>query len=154
MAEGSGLYCGRTAMGTSAQGRSRAGWAELKAAVGGLVCSGHVLHGYPPSPATTFHACSKASQESPGRGTTSQHSRSDCDSTILASRRRQDGRDGRERHCVFSVDKLLNHVQGTISGVAAVYQHGQFLAERKAALEAWGRRITPSPLIATSLVSA
>jgi len=34
-------------------------------------------------------------------------------------------------------DRLLNHVQGTISGVAAVYQRQQFLAERKAALEAW-----------------
>ncbi len=34
-------------------------------------------------------------------------------------------------------DRLLNHVQGTISGVAAVYQRGEFLAERKAALEAW-----------------
>jgi len=34
-------------------------------------------------------------------------------------------------------DRLLNHVRGTISGVAAVYQRQQFLAERKAALEAW-----------------
>ena len=34
-------------------------------------------------------------------------------------------------------DRLLNHVQGTISGVAAVYQRAEFLAERKAALEAW-----------------
>jgi integrase len=34
-------------------------------------------------------------------------------------------------------DRLLNHVTGTISGVAAVYQRGEFLAERKAALEAW-----------------
>ncbi len=38
-------------------------------------------------------------------------------------------------------DRLLNHVQGTISGVAAVYQRGEFLAERKAALEAWYRVI-------------
>ncbi len=34
-------------------------------------------------------------------------------------------------------DKLLNHVTGTIRGVAAVYQRAEFLAERKAALEAW-----------------
>ena len=34
-------------------------------------------------------------------------------------------------------DRLLNYVTGTISGVAAVYQRGEFLAERKAALEAW-----------------
>lgn len=39
-------------------------------------------------------------------------------------------------------DKLLNHVQGTISGVAAVYQRGQFLAERKAALEAWADQVS------------
>ena len=37
-------------------------------------------------------------------------------------------------------DRLLNHVQGTISGVAAVYQRGEFLAERKAALEVWAAR--------------
>ena len=34
-------------------------------------------------------------------------------------------------------DKLLNHVTGTIRGVAAVYQRAEFLPERKAALEAW-----------------
>ncbi len=34
-------------------------------------------------------------------------------------------------------DRLLNHVRGTISGVAAVYQRQEFLAERRAALEAW-----------------
>jgi integrase len=35
-------------------------------------------------------------------------------------------------------DKILNHQTGTISGVAAVYQRHQFLAERKDALEQWG----------------
>jgi integrase len=35
-------------------------------------------------------------------------------------------------------DRLLNHVTGTISGVAAVYQRAEFLTERKAALDAWG----------------
>jgi len=39
-------------------------------------------------------------------------------------------------------DRLLNHVQGTISGVAAVYQRQQFLAERKAALEAWAAHVS------------
>ncbi|HEY0204443.1 MAG TPA: site-specific integrase [Acetobacteraceae bacterium] len=38
-------------------------------------------------------------------------------------------------------DRLLNHVQGTISGVAAVYQRQQFLAERKAALEVWAGHV-------------
>jgi hypothetical protein len=35
-------------------------------------------------------------------------------------------------------DKILNHQAGTISGVAAVYQRHDFLAERKEALEMWG----------------
>jgi integrase len=38
-------------------------------------------------------------------------------------------------------DRLLNHVGGTISGVAAVYQRSEFLAERRAALDAWGAHI-------------
>jgi len=35
-------------------------------------------------------------------------------------------------------DKILNHQSGTISGVAAVYQRHEFLAERQEALERWG----------------
>jgi hypothetical protein len=38
-------------------------------------------------------------------------------------------------------DRLLNHVSGTISGVAAVYQRSEFLPERKAALEAWAAHL-------------
>lgn len=38
-------------------------------------------------------------------------------------------------------DRLLNHVQGTIQGVAAIYQRHDFLPERKAALEAWARHV-------------
>ncbi len=38
-------------------------------------------------------------------------------------------------------DRLLNHVGGTINGVAAVYQRAEFLAERKAALEAWATHV-------------
>ncbi len=38
-------------------------------------------------------------------------------------------------------DKILNHQAGTISGVAAVYQRHDFLAERKTALEIWGVHI-------------
>jgi integrase len=38
-------------------------------------------------------------------------------------------------------DKILNHQSGTISGVAAVYQRHQFLAERKEALERWGSHV-------------
>jgi integrase len=38
-------------------------------------------------------------------------------------------------------DRLLNHVAGTISGVAAVYQRAEFLPERKAALDAWAAHV-------------
>ena len=38
-------------------------------------------------------------------------------------------------------DKILNHQSGTISGVAAVYQRHEFLAERQAALDLWGAHV-------------
>jgi integrase len=38
-------------------------------------------------------------------------------------------------------DKILNHQAGTISGVAAVYQRHEFLAERQEALERWGTHV-------------
>jgi len=38
-------------------------------------------------------------------------------------------------------DKLLNHAQGRISGVAAIYQRHEFLAEREAALGAWAAHV-------------
>jgi integrase len=38
-------------------------------------------------------------------------------------------------------DKVLNHKSGTISGVAAVYQRHEFLAERQEALERWGTHV-------------
>ncbi|UFN49403.1 tyrosine-type recombinase/integrase [Roseomonas sp. OT10] len=38
-------------------------------------------------------------------------------------------------------DRLLNHVTGAIQGVAAVYQRHDFLAERKTALDAWGKHV-------------
>jgi hypothetical protein len=40
-------------------------------------------------------------------------------------------------------DKILNHQSGTISGVAAVYQRHEFLAERRAALELVGSPCRP-----------
>jgi integrase len=49
-------------------------------------------------------------------------------------------------------DKILNHQSGTISGVAAVYQKHEFLAERKVALEQWGRHV--SDVIASSSQSS
>jgi integrase len=38
-------------------------------------------------------------------------------------------------------DRLLNHVTGSIMGVAAVYQRQEFLPERKAALERWAEYV-------------
>jgi integrase len=38
-------------------------------------------------------------------------------------------------------DKILNHQAGTISGVAAVYQRHDFLAQRRAALDLWGAHV-------------
>ena len=38
-------------------------------------------------------------------------------------------------------DKILNHQTGTISGVAAVYQRHEFLAERRDALDRWGNHV-------------
>jgi hypothetical protein len=51
------------------------------------------------------------------------------------------------------VDRILNHVSGTIRGVAAVYNRHAYLEERKAALEAGGRyveglvRATPANVV-------
>ena len=38
-------------------------------------------------------------------------------------------------------DRLLNHVQGAIKGVAAVYQRHDFAAEREEALRVWARHV-------------
>jgi len=38
-------------------------------------------------------------------------------------------------------DKILNHQNGAISGVAAVYQRHDFLAEREQALTLWGAHV-------------
>jgi integrase len=38
-------------------------------------------------------------------------------------------------------DRLLNHVGGSITGVARVYQRNEFLSERKAALDAWSTHV-------------
>jgi integrase len=39
------------------------------------------------------------------------------------------------------VDKVLNHVSGSIHGVAAVYNRFEYFDERRIALEAWGRYV-------------
>ena len=35
------------------------------------------------------------------------------------------------------VDRVLNHVSGSVKGIAAVYQKGQYLDKRKIVLDAW-----------------
>jgi integrase len=39
------------------------------------------------------------------------------------------------------VDKILNHVQGTIKGVAAIYNRHPYAAERRDALDLWARHL-------------
>jgi len=39
------------------------------------------------------------------------------------------------------IDKILNHVTGQVCGVAAVYQHGEYLEDRRKALQKWGNFI-------------
>jgi integrase len=39
------------------------------------------------------------------------------------------------------LDRVLNHTEGKISGVARIYNRFAYLDERKAALEAWGRHV-------------
>ena len=36
------------------------------------------------------------------------------------------------------VDRILNHVSGSVKGIAAVYQRGEYLEQRRIALDAWG----------------
>ncbi|MCG5240847.1 tyrosine-type recombinase/integrase [Azospirillum doebereinerae] len=38
-------------------------------------------------------------------------------------------------------DKILNHVSGTIRGVAATYNRFEYIDERRAALDAWARKV-------------
>jgi integrase len=42
------------------------------------------------------------------------------------------------------VDKILNHVSGSVRGVAAVYQRGEYLEQRSDALEKWARYVCDS----------
>lgn len=55
------------------------------------------------------------------------------------------------------VDRILNHVSGTIRGVAAVYNRHAYLEERKTALDAWNcyieTLVRPKPKNVVSLAS-
>jgi len=48
---------------------------------------------------------------------------------------------GRRRLPAARRRSSADHVQGTIRGVAAVYRRGEFLPERRAALEAWAAHV-------------
>ena len=39
------------------------------------------------------------------------------------------------------VDRVLNHVNGSVKGIAAVYQKGQYLEKRKIVLDAWANYV-------------
>jgi len=39
------------------------------------------------------------------------------------------------------IEAVLNHRSGTIKGVAAVYNRYDYAAEKRAALDAWGRYV-------------
>jgi len=56
------------------------------------------------------------------------------------------------------VDRILNHTAGKISGVARIYNRHAYLAERKAAMEAWSRHVEsltePTPSNVVSLAAA
>ena len=39
------------------------------------------------------------------------------------------------------IEKVLNHTSGSFSGIVSVYQHHNFAAEKRAALEAWGTHV-------------
>jgi integrase len=42
---------------------------------------------------------------------------------------------------VHVIEAVLNHRSGTISGVAAIYNRHQYLEEKRAALEEWGKHV-------------
>ena len=39
------------------------------------------------------------------------------------------------------VDRILNHVAGSVRGVAAIYQRGEHLADRETTLIDWGELV-------------
>jgi integrase len=40
------------------------------------------------------------------------------------------------------IEKILAHTSGSLGGIVGVYQRYEFVAEKRAALEAWGKRLT------------
>ena len=42
------------------------------------------------------------------------------------------------------IDKVLNHTSGAVKGIAAVYQRGEYLDQRKTAMDAWAAFLSSS----------
>ncbi|MEI7610932.1 MAG: tyrosine-type recombinase/integrase [Rhodospirillaceae bacterium] len=59
---------------------------------------------------------------------------------------------------VHVVERLMNHVTGTVSGIAAVYNRHSYLDEQRQALEAWSSRldqiVSGNPANVVTLVAA
>ena len=51
------------------------------------------------------------------------------------------------------VDRALNHVSGSVKGVAAVYKRGQYLNKRRAVLDAWAEYLASDTHFASSITS-
>ena len=50
------------------------------------------------------------------------------------------------------IDKILNHASGTVKGIAAVYQRGEYLDQRKVAMDAWAAFLSSSEFRDTTVV--
>jgi integrase len=50
------------------------------------------------------------------------------------------------------IDKVLNHASGAVKGIAAVYQRGEYLDQRKTAMDTWAVFLSSSELRGTKVV--
>ena len=50
------------------------------------------------------------------------------------------------------IDKVLNHASGTVKGIAAVYQRGEYLDQRKIAMDTWAAFLSSSEFRDTTVV--
>ena len=50
------------------------------------------------------------------------------------------------------IDKVLNHTSGAVKGIAAVYQRGEYLDQRKTAMDTWAAFLSRSEFRGTTVV--
>jgi len=50
------------------------------------------------------------------------------------------------------IDKVLNHASGAVKGIAAVYQRGEYLDQRKTAMDTWAAFLSSSEFRGTTAV--